>query len=36
VSDPRTNRIAAMINLGFRPVGVVVAEGRVRVAVTPR
>jgi hypothetical protein len=34
--DPRTNRIAATIKLGFRPDGVVVAEGRVWVAVAPR
>jgi DNA-binding SARP family transcriptional activator len=34
--DPRTNRIAATIKLGFRPDGLAVANGLVWVAVAPR
>jgi len=34
--DPRTNRIVATIKLGFRPDGVVVANGLVWIAVAPR
>jgi DNA-binding beta-propeller fold protein YncE len=34
--DPHTNRVVSTIKLGFRPDGVVVANGLVWVAVAPR
>jgi DNA-binding SARP family transcriptional activator/DNA-binding beta-propeller fold protein YncE len=34
--DPRTNRVVSTIKIGFRPDGVVVANGLVWVAVAPR
>ena len=34
--DPRTNRVVSTIKLGFRPDGVVVANGLVWIAVAPR
>jgi DNA-binding SARP family transcriptional activator len=34
--DPRTNRVVATIKLGFRPDGIVVADGLVWVAIAPR